>query len=63
MGLRLQEQQILGDRKQKGSCKGLKACRNQELVRNDSKISLRENEDVHEMAGGCLVKCQDGLWA
>lgn len=55
MGLRLQAQQICGDRKQKGSCKGLKTYRKQELVLNE--ISLWENKNVPEMDGGYLVKC------
>lgn len=58
MGFRLQEQQICGNRKQKGSCKGLKACRNQELVLKDSEISLWENENVHEMDGRCLINAE-----
>lgn len=57
MGLRLQAQQICGDRKQKSSCKGLKACRKQELVLKDSEVSLWENENVREVDGGYLIKC------
>ena len=53
----MQAQQICGDRKQKSSCKGLKACRKQVLVLKDSEVSLWENENVREVDGGYLIKC------
>lgn len=62
MGLRLQEQQICGDRKQKGSCEGLKARRKQEFVFEDSEVSLWEDGNGRETEGGYLVKCGDGFW-
>lgn len=67
MGLRLREQQICGDRKQKGSCQGLKANGYQELVFQGSEISLQEPE-APEMDGGYLLSygsetCGDGFGA